>query len=394
MVKRILGQIKNQIGGAGYKLLPTKKRMLYILSTKLKDIPMKFFLPPFVFSVVCFYPAATYGQIIEEIDMSVIEGAASLPVKPDSNQCVPPCRKGFFCNGGQCISKCNPPCPDGMDCWDDAECHSRITTIKKALNEINEVSKVFAKEELVQGVVIRTNIRNAQVRLLDTTFVCDGELFLNVPNGDYSVYVDAPKCFINEEDLEVRLGTIDTLEVTLRPFQMYGGIAIGISSMEEFNAFSGEVNLGIGLFALTYTGFTGTYIGTLSGKNTWLTNYKDVDIPDTAKEEWTELLGMGCSFGYLGIKPVARKIKFIPQVAFGYWEYDDQTYYRYKFQNGKSGYITDMENHEIEKYYFRPALDIRIGEKVFNFNCRISVYVGTGIPIATVAAGFQVAVPR
>jgi hypothetical protein len=53
-----------------------------------------------------------------------------------------------------------------------------------------------------------------------------------------------------------------------------------------------------------------------------------------------------------------------------------------------------MEKHDIERYFFRPTLEIRIGERVFNFDGRISVYVGTGIPIMTLSAGFQVAVPR
>jgi hypothetical protein len=30
--------------------------------------------------------------------------------------CVPPCRTGFFCKAGKCVSECNPPCPFGQRC--------------------------------------------------------------------------------------------------------------------------------------------------------------------------------------------------------------------------------------------------------------------------------------
>jgi hypothetical protein len=355
---------------------------------------MKTFIASLVFSVAFLYQPVTFGQISEEIDMPILEGPTDSSSKSNGSQCFPPCRQGFFCNEGQCISKCNPSCPEGMDCWDDAECHPRTTTIKKALNEIDEIFRVLAEEELVQGAVVSTNIKKARVRILDTVFDCDGELFLNVPNGEYEVYVDAPRRFVNEEDLEVRLGTVETLEVKLRPYQINVGIAMGASSMKEFSLLGGEVNLGFSLFALAYVGFTGTYVGPIDGELTRLTSYTAVDVPDTLRELWTELIGMGVSCGYIGINPIARRIKFIPQIAFGYWKYDDQTYFLNKFQNGKTEYLDDLEKHEIEKYYVRPALEVRIGERVFNFDGRISVFIGTGTPIVTLLLGFQIAVPR
>lgn len=355
---------------------------------------MKTIFALFVFSVVDSLVSVTYGQIVEEFDMPVIEASTDSSTEQTGSQCFPPCRQGFFCNEGQCLSKCNPPCPDGMDCWDDGNCHPRTATIKKALNEIDEIYRVMAEEELAQGAVVRTNIRKARVRILDTTFDCDGELFLNVPNGEYVVYVDAPRHFVNEEDLEVRLGTVETLEVKLRPFQINAGIAFGASSMKEFSLLAGEANLGLGLLALAYVGLTGTYVGPIDGELTKVTSYANPDTPDTIQEVCTELIGMGMSCGYLGISPIAHRIKFIPQISFGYWEYDDQTYFLNKFQNGKKEYLDDLEQHNIDKYYIRPAIEVRIGEKVFNFDGRISVFIGTGTPIVTLLAGFQIAVPR
>ena len=39
--------------------------------------------------------------------------AAAVPLAPE---CTPPCRDGYTCHQGQCISACNPPCPAGQTC--------------------------------------------------------------------------------------------------------------------------------------------------------------------------------------------------------------------------------------------------------------------------------------
>ena len=33
--------------------------------------------------------------------------------------CDPPCRSGYFCRAGECVSECNPPCPPGLRCVDN-----------------------------------------------------------------------------------------------------------------------------------------------------------------------------------------------------------------------------------------------------------------------------------
>jgi len=37
-------------------------------------------------------------------------------------ECVPACRSGFMCSGGQCVSRCNPPCEAGARCLENGEC--------------------------------------------------------------------------------------------------------------------------------------------------------------------------------------------------------------------------------------------------------------------------------
>lgn len=39
-----------------------------------------------------------------------------------AQECVPACRSGYFCHDGQCLSRCNPPCPAGSTCQDNGEC--------------------------------------------------------------------------------------------------------------------------------------------------------------------------------------------------------------------------------------------------------------------------------
>jgi hypothetical protein len=355
---------------------------------------MKLILTLYLLFTIFFNIQVTSAQILEEIDLPIIELDPDSLTTPVEKKCIPPCRKGFFCFEGQCVSKCNPPCPDGMDCGEDAECHPRATTILSALHEIQEISKVNTMKEIAQGAVIKINRADARVRILDTTFQCDGDLFLNIPVGDYDVYVDAPRFFINEEDLEVKFGTIDTIEVKLRPFQINAGMLLGASTMKEFSLLAGEANVGVDFSALIHTGITGTYIGPIDSKPVKVTNYGYRYIPDTLKEVWTELTGIGASFGYLGFKPIGHRLKFIPQIDIGYWKYDDQTYYLEKYSNGKSEYLDDLEHHIIRKYFVRPTLSIRFGERVFNLNGKISVYFGTGVPIATFMSGFEVDFPR
>lgn len=39
-----------------------------------------------------------------------------------SEECNPPCRSGYMCSNGKCISECNPPCEAGLVCR-EGDCH-------------------------------------------------------------------------------------------------------------------------------------------------------------------------------------------------------------------------------------------------------------------------------
>lgn len=42
-------------------------------------------------------------------------------IQKDST-CFPPCRQGYICHNGECISMCNPPCPTGTECSKGITC--------------------------------------------------------------------------------------------------------------------------------------------------------------------------------------------------------------------------------------------------------------------------------
>lgn len=52
------------------------------------------------------------------------ETAADLssPGEGGESSCFPECRPGFVCRDGECVSQCNPPCPQGQVCTAAREC--------------------------------------------------------------------------------------------------------------------------------------------------------------------------------------------------------------------------------------------------------------------------------
>lgn len=49
-------------------------------------------------------------------------GVVSAQDVVSAQQCVPSCRTGFVCIAGNCVSQCNPPCPDSETCTADLQC--------------------------------------------------------------------------------------------------------------------------------------------------------------------------------------------------------------------------------------------------------------------------------
>jgi hypothetical protein len=49
--------------------------------------------------------------IITNTDTSTVNPETAQPIVNTANTCYPPCRPGYICHNGQCVSMCNPPCP-------------------------------------------------------------------------------------------------------------------------------------------------------------------------------------------------------------------------------------------------------------------------------------------
>ncbi len=58
----------------------------------------------FVFFAICTFHCIAFSQEIKD------------------SSCFPPCRHGYICHNGVCISMCNPPCPAGTECSEGITC--------------------------------------------------------------------------------------------------------------------------------------------------------------------------------------------------------------------------------------------------------------------------------
>ena len=75
--------------------------------------------------------AAPASQPAAEPGFTAAEPTATAPAPVSSQQpvplsqsqeCFPPCRAGYFCYAGRCVSPCNPPCETGTICTAEGAC--------------------------------------------------------------------------------------------------------------------------------------------------------------------------------------------------------------------------------------------------------------------------------
>lgn len=62
--------------------------------------------------------------LIAAVLSSVVGQVATTPA-PSSYDCAPPCRSGYVCIRGACVSPCNPPCSALEQCTSQGECIPR-----------------------------------------------------------------------------------------------------------------------------------------------------------------------------------------------------------------------------------------------------------------------------
>jgi len=67
---------------------------------------------------------------------------ASITEAQVSDSCYPPCRDGFICHNGECVSECNPPCPKGEQC-NNGECEKIHDTLVQIIRTDIPCKSVF-----------------------------------------------------------------------------------------------------------------------------------------------------------------------------------------------------------------------------------------------------------
>lgn len=84
------------------------------------------------------------------------------------SQCTPPCRVGYTCQDGKCIELCNPPCPPGTKCA-NYDCVEYAKSLQKEAAEISPqhshaagcilgtLFMVASAAAIVAGLVLPTN---------------------------------------------------------------------------------------------------------------------------------------------------------------------------------------------------------------------------------------------
>jgi hypothetical protein len=93
-----------------------------------------------------------------------------------SQQCYPPCRTGFICHDSTCVSRCNPPCPDGQQCSNDGECvahiESRANPVSSA-KAVTDCAPLYIVRPPVIGVkgplakMSESDLENASYKIAD-----------------------------------------------------------------------------------------------------------------------------------------------------------------------------------------------------------------------------------
>lgn len=100
-----------------------------------------------------------------------LTGSARAIVGGEPGTCDPPCRSGFHCKQGKCVSLCNPPCNPGERCV-KGECelmprpggpppprHNYLAVLGSAMVRINSASLTFGSQ------TIESNATRGEVRV-------------------------------------------------------------------------------------------------------------------------------------------------------------------------------------------------------------------------------------
>ncbi len=334
-------------------------------------------------------PHATNSQTERELSSIALEEKKdSTALNDQSKACFPPCREGYMCSNGECISKCNPPCPANMKCGNDGECHEildrRSLDIKKQANLISNIKRVSSADEVIQGFVIRTNRLNSEVQIGNTKFPFDNELYLLAPARDYSMILNAKGQNIKSISVELEPGHFEDLTINLRPIRLNLGVSCGLGFLKESVGPLGIFDVGMTIASKHFFGMTSSFF--MEDDTTIIDNTTDTLFQ---RHQTIDFQGFGATYGYTGF--YIKKVCVVPKVSIGFWETEDITERLIHYRGSDSSSNLNLKTTErknIEHYFFKPGLEIQFGYKLIGFRINTETYLGEGIGPSGISLGF------
>lgn len=346
----------------------------------------------FVFvSSVFIFPSLSQVMHEENIIEEIADTTAILKTATPS-QCNPPCRSGYSCQNGKCVSMCNPPCQPGWECGQDGECSPAIAFARKQLVSLLVVERVESRDLVYQGFIIRTNTPKSRLRISDSSFTFDSVLYVNLPVGDYKLLVDAPQKTVKFMSEEIKEGSVKETAFCLRPFQFNVGVTFGVGVIKEDADLAMNMDAGITILAKHYLGITLGAVETFFRKTENITNNPAWVGYDTLREKSSILGGGGITYGYCALHLDRPPVTIMPKVAVGYWylkKYVDYTEKEYHYNGTTSSKdLNDMQQYTYDYFYLKPGIELRTGNRSFGFRLNADLFIGKDGVVPMACAGF------
>ena len=89
--------------------------------------------------------------------MALLTLALATPAAAQVSECRPPCRDGFTCLDGTCVSACNPACPSGSRCTNTGTCVAEVPSASNAPKAPASSADGAPDEERIKGTNLHVN---------------------------------------------------------------------------------------------------------------------------------------------------------------------------------------------------------------------------------------------
>lgn len=330
---------------------------------------MKLYLKGFFLLNILLIPHVTNCQIKKD--------SISTGVNLQSEACIPPCREGYMCIKGECISKCNPPCPINMKCGSDGDCHEILnqgfSNFRKQGNVVGCIKRVDYADEVIQGFVFKTNRPHTEIQIGDTNFLFDNELYINAPARDYRMYLNAKGQNTKYMYEELVPGHSQEIKVTLRPVRLNIGCSIGTGYFRDLFGPFFNFDVGMTIASKHFFGITGS-VSTLDDT----TNIRDAFDSLIQNHHKIDFDGFGATYGYTGFH--FKKITTIPKFAIGYWEANEllERLGRHYTDSTSMYNLNTITKSDIEHYFLKPGVEVQFGYRIVGFRMLADTFIGNG----------------